>query len=100
VAEVGLLTAADEVILEYAAENELVIVSADSDFGELLAGSRGAIRPSVVLLRSADHLTPEQQAALLAANLPAVADGLKAGALVSMARGRLRIRALPVRATE
>jgi predicted nuclease of predicted toxin-antitoxin system len=97
VADVGLVTAADEVILDYAAANELVIVSADSDFGGLLAVSPGAARPSVVLLRSPDHLTPDQQAALLAANLPAVADGLKKGALVSIARGRLRIRSLPVR---
>jgi predicted nuclease of predicted toxin-antitoxin system len=43
-----------------------VIVSADSDFGELLAASRGATRPSVVLLRSVDRLTSEEQAALLA----------------------------------
>jgi predicted nuclease of predicted toxin-antitoxin system len=97
VADVGLVSAADEVIMEYAAVNELVIVSADTDFGELLAVSPGAVRPSVVLLRSADHLTPDQQAALLAANLPAVADELKTGALVSIARGRLRIRSLPVR---
>ncbi len=72
VGDVGLLTAADQAILDYAAANELVIISADTDFGELLAISRGAVRPSVVLLRSADRLTPEQQATLLAANLPAV----------------------------
>lgn len=100
VADVGLVTAADEAILDYAAANELVIVSADSDFGELMATSRGAARPSVVLLRSADRLTPDQQAALLAANLPAVAAGLKEGALVSIARGRLRIRSLPVRGAD
>ena len=100
VADVGLVTAADETILAYAAVNELVIISADSDFGELLAASPGAARPSVVLLRSADHLTPDRQAALLAANLPAVAEELKAGAMVSIARGRLRIRSLPIRATD
>ncbi len=41
VTEVGLLTASDRAILDYAAENGLVIVSADTDFGELLAFSRG-----------------------------------------------------------
>ena len=71
-------------------------VTADTDFGELLAVS-GASRPSVVLLRSADHLTPDQQASMLAANLPAVAEELEAGAVVSMARGRLRVRPLPMR---
>jgi predicted nuclease of predicted toxin-antitoxin system len=37
-----LLTASDRSILDYAAANDLVIVSADTDFGELLAASRGA----------------------------------------------------------
>lgn len=100
VADVGLLTAADEAILEYASASQLVIVSADTDFGELLAASPGRARPSVVLLRSADHLTPDQQAALLAANLPSVADELETGALVSIARGRLRMRPLPIRAAD
>jgi len=97
VADHGLLTSPDQKILEYAAANDLVIVSADSDFGELLAATPGATRPSVVLLRSADRYTPGQQAALLAANLHAVADDLANGALASIARGRLRIRSLPVR---
>jgi predicted nuclease of predicted toxin-antitoxin system len=62
-----------------------VIVSAESDFGELLAAARGATRPSVVLLRSADRLTSDDQAALLAANLAVVADELEAGAIVTIA---------------
>ncbi len=86
--------------MDYAAANGLVIISADSDFGELLAVSRGAVSPSVVLLRSADRLTPDQQAAILAANLAAVADELKTGALVSIARGRVRIRSLPILGAE
>jgi predicted nuclease of predicted toxin-antitoxin system len=100
VGDVDLLTATDRAILDYAAANGLVIISADSDFGELLAVSRGAVRPSVVLLRSADRLTPDQQAAILAANLAAVADELKTGALVSIARGRVRIRSLPILGAE
>jgi predicted nuclease of predicted toxin-antitoxin system len=96
VADVGLLTAADEAILEYASANQLVIISVDTDFGEMLAASSGRARPSVVLLRSADLLTPDQQAA----NLPPVADGLETGALVSIARGRLRMRSLPIRAAD
>ena len=100
VGDVGLLTAADQAILDYAAASELVIISADTDFGELLAISRGAVRPSAVLLRSADRLTPEQQAALLAANLPAVAGELGTGAIVTIARGRVRIRSLPILTAE
>jgi predicted nuclease of predicted toxin-antitoxin system len=96
VADIGMLSASDESILAHAAAAGRVIVTADTDFGELLAVS-GAFRPSVVLLRSADHLTPDQQASMLAANLPAVAEELEAGAVVSMARGRLRVRPLPMR---
>jgi predicted nuclease of predicted toxin-antitoxin system len=88
-----VLTAPDRVILDYAAADALVIVSADSDF---VAAACGATRPSVVLLRSADRLTSDQQAALLAANLAAVADDLEAGAIVTIARGRMRIRSLPI----
>ena len=36
VGDVGLLTAADRTILDAAAANNLVIVSADTDFGEML----------------------------------------------------------------
>lgn len=100
VGDVDLLTATDQAILNYSAANGLVIISADSDFGELLAASRGAVRPSVVLLRSADRFAPDQQAAILAANLATVADELKTGALVSIARGRVRIRSLPILGTE
>jgi predicted nuclease of predicted toxin-antitoxin system len=100
VRDVGLLTASDQSILDHAKANDLTIVSADSDFGELLATSRGATRPSVVLLRSADRLTPDEQGALLAANLPAVADDLEAGAIVTIARGRIRIRSLPIVPTD
>lgn len=95
VADIGMLAASDQAILAHAASSGLVIISADTDFGELLAVS-GATRPSVVLLRSADHLTPGQQATLLIANLPAVAAELDSGAAVSIARSRLRVRPLPV----
>ena len=98
VADIGMLGASDDAILAHAAAAGQVIVSADTDFGELLAVT-GAVRPSVVLLRSADHLTQDQQAVLLVANLPAVTAELDAGAVVSIARGRLRVRPLPVHRT-
>jgi predicted nuclease of predicted toxin-antitoxin system len=92
VGDVGLLTAPDRGIHDYAAANALAIVSADSDSTNCWpppAGRRD-------LLRSADRLTSDQQAALLAANPPAVADDLEAGAIVTIARGRMRIRSLPI----
>jgi predicted nuclease of predicted toxin-antitoxin system len=72
------------------------IISADSDFTTTLALS-GAIAPSLVLLRSADRLAPEAQAALLAANLDAIVGELDQGAVVTIARGHMRVRRLPVK---
>ena len=97
VADIGMLAASDAILAHAAAAGQ-VIVAADTDFGELLAVA-GAVRPSVVLLRSADHLTPDQQGGLLVTNLPAVTAELDAGAVVSIARGRLRVRPLPVHRT-
>lgn len=95
VADVGLLSAADPEIMQAAAEQDRVLLTADSDFGALLALSALAA-PSVVLLRSADHMRPAEQAELLAANLPAIATALSDGAIASLSRERLRLRALPI----
>ncbi|CAN5411358.1 hypothetical protein BH23ACT9_BH23ACT9_28460 [soil metagenome] len=95
VSDVGLGTADDEVILQRAADAGEVIVSADADFGARLALRRQA-RPSVVLLRSSDHLTPDEQADLILRAIETVAEDLVAGAIASVTPGRVRIRALPV----
>jgi predicted nuclease of predicted toxin-antitoxin system len=91
----GCFTASDDRILAAAAEDSRTIVSADADFGVLLAPG-GHEKPSVVLLRSADQLTPAGQADLLVANLPAVTDDLECGAIVTFARSRARVRLLPI----
>ncbi|MGH3923502.1 MAG: DUF5615 family PIN-like protein [Pseudonocardiaceae bacterium] len=96
VADCGLLSASDDRILAAAAEDNRTIISADADFGTLLALG-GHEQPSVVLLRSADQLTPAGQADLLVANLPAVTDDLLGGAIVTFARGRARVRLLPIK---
>jgi predicted nuclease of predicted toxin-antitoxin system len=97
VADMGLLTATDPVILRAAAKEERILLTADSDFGALLAlGSLAS--PSVLLLRSADHLRPSEQAELIAANLPQIAEDLEKGAIVSLTRDRLRVRELPIAA--
>lgn len=89
----------DPEIMEAAAEECRVLLTADADFGALLAlGSRAA--PSVVLLRSVDHLRPAEQAELFIANLPLIAEDLEKGAIVSLTRDRLRVRELPVTADE
>lgn len=93
-ADLDLLGAPDTQVMAAAVEHDRVLVSADTDFGELLAKG-GAALPSVVLLRRPDK-TPESQADVLIANLPAVEVDLAAGAIVVMLTDRLRIRHLPV----
>lgn len=97
VGDIGLLSAPDPEILQAAANGEQVLLTADADFGALLALSSLA-SPSVVLLRSADHLRPVEQAELIAANLPTIAEDLEKGAIASLTRDRLRVRELPIAA--
>ena len=95
VADVGLLSAADDVILDRAGTAGEVIVTADADFGTLLALG-GHAGPSVLMLRSSDHLTPDDQAALLLRAVERVEDDLVAGAIATITPGRIRVRGLPV----
>ncbi|MGH3546487.1 MAG: DUF5615 family PIN-like protein [Mycobacteriales bacterium] len=92
----GLFTASDEVILSHAAATGYVVISADSDFSTMLALA-GLPSPSLVLLRSHDHLTPDEQAELLLRNLPAVEQDLSTGAVVSITVDRMRVRPLPMK---
>lgn len=95
VGELGLLTASDPEIMDAAAEAGRILVIADSDFAAMLALG-GTRSPSVVLLRSADHMRPPEQAALLAANLPVASKDLERGAVVSLTSRHLRVRELPI----
>ncbi len=91
----GLQHVTDSAILEFARQHAFVLVSEDTDFGELLARQRTAA-PSFVLLRTYDPLTPDEQAAVLLANLLRLRDDLEQGAIVVIERSRLRVRRLPV----
>src|SRR5207237_567616 len=91
VSERGLSAAEDDAVLALAVAEGRVLVSEDTDFGSLLARS-GSSAPSFVLIRTAEPMTAEQQTALLVANLPAVEAELEAGAVVVVARGRVRVR--------
>jgi len=92
--ELGLLGAPDEVVMAASLDAGRVLVSADTDFGDLLALGRH-VGPSVVILRRAPRL-PVAQAALLLANLPVIEDVLIAGAVVVMTGERVRYRLLPM----
>jgi predicted nuclease of predicted toxin-antitoxin system len=96
VIDVGLGSATDEQILAWAADNDRVIISSDTDFSAILAHQRRST-PSFVLLRHLNDLTPDEQTTLLLDNLPAIAGDLVTGAVVTMLRDRIRVRALPFR---
>jgi len=69
VSDVDLLTAEDDAIFEWAADHDHVVVTADSDFGILLAVRRTS-SPSVVHLRGVADRTPDVHAALWSTTSP------------------------------
>jgi predicted nuclease of predicted toxin-antitoxin system len=94
VRDVRLTAAPDDEILDWALADDRVIVSHDTDFGTLLAARR-QVKPSFILVRSSDPLTADDVSGLILANLDSVSEDLDAGAIVTFARGRLRVRRLP-----
>lgn len=95
VRERGMTSARDDAVLALAAAEDRVLISADTDFGTLLARS-GATKPSVVLIRRADGRRAAQQARLVINNLPVVQDDLEDGAVVVLGGKTMRIRRLPI----
>jgi predicted nuclease of predicted toxin-antitoxin system len=86
----------DLAIMTLAAEDERIILSADTDFGALLAHSR-ATKPSVILVRALVDRRPPELAAIIVANLDVLEEHLRSGAIAAFTRSDIRVRALPIR---
>jgi predicted nuclease of predicted toxin-antitoxin system len=90
-----LQNADDEAILARAAQENRIVVSADTDFGTLLA-LREESHPSVILFRRTSQRHPDAQATMLIANLPHISTALEQGSVIVFEDTRIRVRPLPI----
>ncbi|WP_169983934.1 DUF5615 family PIN-like protein [Microbispora sp. H10836] len=89
-------SAPDSTVMALAAADGRVIISADTDFGALLAYAR-AKEPSVVLVREIVELRPPDMVNVILGHLDVLEPHLRAGAIATFTATGIRVRALPLR---
>jgi predicted nuclease of predicted toxin-antitoxin system len=92
--EVGSASAPDRTVIQWALDQQSVILTHDLDFGAILAATQAA-GPSVVQVRTQD-VRPESLAPLLIPLLRQYEGELVAGALLVVDEAHFRVRLLPL----
>jgi predicted nuclease of predicted toxin-antitoxin system len=94
VRDVGLQAADDVEIFLLAEKENRIIVSADTDFGTLLA-RWNKDKPSFILFRRESAVKPEILLELLLSNLSQLQEDLNKGSIIVIGEKKIRVRRLP-----
>ena len=92
--QVGKPDSPDVEILEYAKQNDLIVLTHDLYFGAILAATQ-SVSPSVLQIRIQD-ISPEKSLSLLLGALVEFKELLLKGALVSIKEATSRARIFPL----
>jgi len=95
VRDYGMAAEDDEEIFERAAQEGRILISADTDFGTILA-LRKTHKPSVLLFRLSTQHHPDHQIRVLLENLSDLSADLERGCIAVFEDTRIRVRPLPI----
>jgi len=93
-ADIGRVAALDPVIMEYARQHGMTVMTKDLDFGELLA-QNSSVGPSVIQLRGGDPM-PQVSGDLVLSAINSFRSQIEQGALVTVRLQSARVRILPI----
>lgn len=91
---IGARTDNDQVIMQWARENDYVVFTHDLDFSAILAATKAAA-PSVIQLRI-QNILPKSIATTVVSVIRICQVQLEEGALITIDHGKQRIRILPL----